>query len=123
MVVKHTNPCGAAVGPDVATAFERARASDPVSIYGGIVGVNRPVDRRLVEALAGILLEILFAPAFEPDALDELRRTKKKLRRARGARRAAARRRGAARGCAASRAGSWSRRRTWPASTRSPSAW
>jgi phosphoribosylaminoimidazolecarboxamide formyltransferase/IMP cyclohydrolase len=80
VVVKHTNPCGAAVGPDVVTAFERARASDPVSIYGGIVGVNRPVDRRLVEAMAGILLEILFAPAFEPDALDELRRTKKKLR-------------------------------------------
>jgi phosphoribosylaminoimidazolecarboxamide formyltransferase/IMP cyclohydrolase len=68
------------VGPDVVTAFERARASDPVSIYGGIVGVNRPVDARLVQALAGILLEILFAPAIEPDALDELKRTKKKLR-------------------------------------------
>ncbi len=80
VVVKHTNPCGAAVGSDVTAAFERARASDPVSIYGGIVGVNRPVDRPLVEALAGILLEILFAPAFEPDALEELRRTKKKLR-------------------------------------------
>jgi phosphoribosylaminoimidazolecarboxamide formyltransferase/IMP cyclohydrolase len=80
VVVKHTNPCGAAVGSDVVAAFERARASDPVSIYGGIVGVNRPADRRLVGALAGILLEILFAPAFDPDALDELRRTKKKLR-------------------------------------------
>jgi phosphoribosylaminoimidazolecarboxamide formyltransferase/IMP cyclohydrolase len=80
VVVKHTNPCGAAVGSDVVAAFERARASDPVSIYGGIVGVNRPVDRRLVEALSGILLEILFAPMLEPGALDELRRTKKKLR-------------------------------------------
>jgi phosphoribosylaminoimidazolecarboxamide formyltransferase/IMP cyclohydrolase len=80
IVVKHTNPCGAAIGGEVVTAFERARASDPVSIYGGIVGVNRPVNRRLVEALAGVLLEILFAPAFDPDALDELRRTKKKLR-------------------------------------------
>ncbi len=80
VVVKHTNPCGAAVGLDVLTAFERARASDPVSIYGGIVGVNRSVDRRLVDALAGILLEILVAPAFEADALEELRRTKKKLR-------------------------------------------
>jgi phosphoribosylaminoimidazolecarboxamide formyltransferase/IMP cyclohydrolase len=80
VVIKHTNPCGAAVGADVLTAFERARASDPVSIYGGIVGVNRPVDIRLVRALAGILLEILFAPAFEPEALDDLRRTKKKLR-------------------------------------------
>jgi phosphoribosylaminoimidazolecarboxamide formyltransferase/IMP cyclohydrolase len=80
VVVKHTNPCGAAVGPDVVTAFERARASDPVSIYGGIVGVNRPVDRHLVAPLSGILLEILFAPAFDPDALEELRATKRKLR-------------------------------------------
>jgi phosphoribosylaminoimidazolecarboxamide formyltransferase/IMP cyclohydrolase len=80
VVIKHTNPCGAAVGPDVVTAFERARASDPVSIYGGVVGVNRAVDGRLVQALSGILLEILFAPAFAPGALDELRRTKKKLR-------------------------------------------
>jgi phosphoribosylaminoimidazolecarboxamide formyltransferase/IMP cyclohydrolase len=68
------------LGQDIVTAFGRARASDPVSIYGGVVGVNRPVDRALVDALAGILLEILFAPAFEPDALEELRRTKKKLR-------------------------------------------
>jgi phosphoribosylaminoimidazolecarboxamide formyltransferase/IMP cyclohydrolase len=80
VVIKHTNPCGAAVGPDVVAAFERARASDPVSIYGGIVGVNRPVDLRLVRALAGVLLEILVAPAFEADALEELRQTKKKLR-------------------------------------------
>jgi phosphoribosylaminoimidazolecarboxamide formyltransferase/IMP cyclohydrolase len=80
VVVKHTNPCGAATGPDVATALERARASDPVSAYGGIVAVNRPADARLVEAMGGILLEILAAPAFHPDALDELRRTRRKLR-------------------------------------------
>jgi phosphoribosylaminoimidazolecarboxamide formyltransferase/IMP cyclohydrolase len=80
VVIKHTNPCGAAVGPDVVSAFERARASDPVSIYGGIVGVNRPVDLPLLPALGGILLEILFAPGFTPAALEELRRTKKKLR-------------------------------------------
>ncbi len=80
VVIKHTNPCGAAVGPDAASAFERARASDPVSIYGGIVGLNRTVDLAMVGALAGILLEILLAPGFAPEALDELRRTKKKLR-------------------------------------------
>ena len=80
VVIKHTNPCGAAVGPDVAAAVERAKASDPVSIYGGILGVNRPVDVALLPALAGVLLEILFAPAFEPAALEALRRTKKKLR-------------------------------------------
>ena len=66
MVVKHTNPCGAAVGPDIGAAFERARASDPVSIYGGIVGVNRPVDRLLTpeqaaqfEHIAGAMMERL----------------------------------------------------------------
>jgi phosphoribosylaminoimidazolecarboxamide formyltransferase/IMP cyclohydrolase len=68
------------VGPDAVTAFERARASDPVSIYGGIVGVNRPVERSVVSKLAGILLEILFAPAFAEEALEELARTKRKLR-------------------------------------------
>jgi phosphoribosylaminoimidazolecarboxamide formyltransferase/IMP cyclohydrolase len=80
VVIKHTNPCGAAVGLDVATAMARARASDPVSIYGGIVGVNRPVDGSVLPVLAGVLLEILFAPAFTPEALAELGRTKKKLR-------------------------------------------
>jgi phosphoribosylaminoimidazolecarboxamide formyltransferase / IMP cyclohydrolase len=80
VVVKHTNPCGAAVGPDVASALARAKASDPVSIYGGIVGVNRTVDATLLPPLAGVLLEILFAPAFTAEALEELGRTKKKLR-------------------------------------------
>jgi phosphoribosylaminoimidazolecarboxamide formyltransferase/IMP cyclohydrolase len=51
-----------------------------VSIYGGIVGVNRECDMSVVAALAGIFVEILFAPAFAPDALEELRRTKKKAR-------------------------------------------
>jgi phosphoribosylaminoimidazolecarboxamide formyltransferase / IMP cyclohydrolase len=80
VAIKHANPCGAATGADVGTAFQRARDSDPVSIYGGIVGVNRPIDRPFVERLSGLLLEILFAPAFEADALDELRQTKRKLR-------------------------------------------
>src|SRR5438270_420574 len=80
VVIKHTNPCGAALGPTVAEAMAKAKASDPVSIYGGIVGVNRTLDIGVVEALAGIFVEILFAPAFAPDALDELRRTKKKCR-------------------------------------------
>ncbi len=80
VVIKHTNPCGVALGADVVEAFRKARASDPVSIYGGIVGVNRTVEPALVQALSGILLEILFAPDFAPEALEELRRTKKKLR-------------------------------------------
>src|SRR6266536_1217370 len=80
VVIKHTNPCGVALGPSVADAMSRAKASDPVSIYGGIVGVNRTLDMGVVKELSGILLEILFAPDFAPDALEELRRTKKKCR-------------------------------------------
>jgi len=80
VVIKHTNPCGAALGRTVGEAMARAKASDPVSIYGGIVGVNRPLDMTVVQELAGIFVEILFAPAYAPDALEELRRTKKKCR-------------------------------------------
>jgi phosphoribosylaminoimidazolecarboxamide formyltransferase/IMP cyclohydrolase len=80
VVIKHTNPCGVALGASVADAMSRAKTSDPVSIYGGIVGVNRTLDMGVVKELSGILLEILFAPDFAPDALEELRRTKKKCR-------------------------------------------
>ena len=80
VVIKHTNPCGAALGASVAEAMSRAKACDPVSIYGGIVGVNRTLDMGVVKELSGILLEILFAPDFAADALEELRRTKKKCR-------------------------------------------
>ncbi|HTO13282.1 MAG TPA: bifunctional phosphoribosylaminoimidazolecarboxamide formyltransferase/IMP cyclohydrolase [Candidatus Binatia bacterium] len=80
VVIKHTNPCGVALGTSVGEAMARAKACDPVSIYGGIVGVNRTLDMAVVQALAGIFVEILFAPAYAPDALEELRRTKKKCR-------------------------------------------
>ncbi len=80
VVIKHTNPCGVALGAHVAEAMSRAKACDPVSIYGGIVGVNRRLDLATVKELSGILLEILFAPDFAMDALEELRRTKKKCR-------------------------------------------
>jgi phosphoribosylaminoimidazolecarboxamide formyltransferase/IMP cyclohydrolase len=80
VVIKHTNPCGAALGATVGEAMRRARASDPVSIYGGIVGVNRTLDLEVVRELAGIFVEILFAPAYDPAALDEIRRTKQKAR-------------------------------------------
>ena len=80
VVIKHTNPCGVALGATAGEAMARAKACDPVSIYGGIVGVNRTLDLAVVQELAGIFVEILFAPAFAPDALEELRRTKKKCR-------------------------------------------
>ena len=80
VAIKHTNPCGAAVGATVGGAMRKAKVSDPVSIYGGIVGVNRRLDLEVVRALAGIFVEILFAPAFDPEALEEIRQTKKKAR-------------------------------------------
>jgi phosphoribosylaminoimidazolecarboxamide formyltransferase/IMP cyclohydrolase len=80
VVIKHTNPCGAALGTTAGVAMARAKACDPVSIYGGIVGVNRVVDMAVVRELAGIFVEILFAPGFARDALEELARTKKKCR-------------------------------------------
>jgi phosphoribosylaminoimidazolecarboxamide formyltransferase/IMP cyclohydrolase len=80
VVIKHTNPCGAGLGRTVAEALARARASDPVSIYGGIVGVNRPLDLEGVHAVSGVFLEVLFAPEFTAEALEALRRTRKKCR-------------------------------------------
>jgi phosphoribosylaminoimidazolecarboxamide formyltransferase/IMP cyclohydrolase len=80
VVIKHTNPCGAATGATAGDALAKAKASDPVSIYGGIVGVNRTLDMAVAEALAGIFVEIVFAPAYAEDALAELRRTKRKAR-------------------------------------------
>jgi phosphoribosylaminoimidazolecarboxamide formyltransferase / IMP cyclohydrolase len=80
VVIKHTNPCGVSRAETVGAAMALAKASDPVSIYGGIVGVNRTLDAAVVQALAGVFVEILFAPAFAPDALEEIKRTKKKCR-------------------------------------------
>jgi phosphoribosylaminoimidazolecarboxamide formyltransferase / IMP cyclohydrolase len=80
VVIKHTNPCGVSRAGTVGAAMALAKASDPVSIYGGIVGVNRTLDAAVVQALAGVFVEILFAPAFAPDALEEIKRTKKKCR-------------------------------------------
>jgi phosphoribosylaminoimidazolecarboxamide formyltransferase/IMP cyclohydrolase len=80
VAIKHTNPCGVAVAATVGAAMAKAKASDPVSIYGGIVGVNRELDMAVVAELAGVFVEILFAPRFTADALEELRRTKKKCR-------------------------------------------
>lgn len=79
VAVKHMNPCGVAIGTTIEEAFDRCYQADNVSIYGGIVVVNRPVTLALAEQLAGIFLEIIIAPAFEPDALARLQK-KKNLR-------------------------------------------
>lgn len=70
-ILKHNNPCGAAVAAELASAFERAYEGDPVSAFGGIVGLNRPVDLATAEQMctAGRFLEAILAPGFEPAAL------------------------------------------------------
>ena len=70
-ILKHNNPCGAAEAGSLAEAFELAYEGDPVSAFGGIVGVNRAVDRATAERLCvpGRFIEAILAPSFEPDAL------------------------------------------------------
>ncbi|WP_067851556.1 bifunctional phosphoribosylaminoimidazolecarboxamide formyltransferase/IMP cyclohydrolase [Alicyclobacillus mali (ex Roth et al. 2021)] len=79
VAVKHMNPCGIGRGETLEQAFERAYEADPVSIFGGIVALNREVDRRLAERLAGIFLEIVIAPSFSEGAREVLAK-KKNLR-------------------------------------------
>jgi phosphoribosylaminoimidazolecarboxamide formyltransferase/IMP cyclohydrolase len=74
VIVKHNNPCGAAVAQEVGTAYERALACDPVSAYGGVIVVNRTVDAELGERLASTFVEILLAPDYEDAALEALTR-------------------------------------------------
>lgn len=79
VAVKHNNPCGAAIGETVATAVERALKADPVSVFGGIVALNRPVDAASAKLLGEVFLECVVAPDFTPDAL-EIFAKKKNLR-------------------------------------------
>ena len=79
VIVKHTNPCGTATGQTPLEAYERAWAGDPVSAFGGIVAFNRKLDGQVAAQLAGVFLEAVIAPGFEPDAKAALA-TKKGLR-------------------------------------------
>ncbi len=79
VVIKHANPCGAAVGADITEAYVRAHECDPVSAFGGIVALNRVVPRSLAEALAPVFTEVVIAPGYEDDALEVLTE-KKNLR-------------------------------------------
>jgi phosphoribosylaminoimidazolecarboxamide formyltransferase/IMP cyclohydrolase len=78
-VIKHANPCGIAVGADVADAHAKAHACDPVSAYGGVIATNRTVTLAMAEQVAPVFTEVLVAPAFDDDALAVLTR-KKNLR-------------------------------------------
>jgi phosphoribosylaminoimidazolecarboxamide formyltransferase/IMP cyclohydrolase len=73
IVMKHANPCGAAVSVDLGTAYINAMKTDPVSAFGGIVAFNKPVDKKTAEELAKIFLEVIIAPGFDPEALNILR--------------------------------------------------
>ncbi len=79
VVIKHANPCGAAVAADLTTAYTRAHECDPVSAFGGIVAVNGPLPVALAEALAPVFTEVVIAPAYEDGALEVLT-AKKNLR-------------------------------------------
>jgi phosphoribosylaminoimidazolecarboxamide formyltransferase/IMP cyclohydrolase len=78
-IIKHANPCGIAIGADIAEAHRKAHACDPVSAYGGVIATNRPVTVALVEQLADVFTEVIVAPAFDDDAVMTLTR-KKNLR-------------------------------------------
>jgi phosphoribosylaminoimidazolecarboxamide formyltransferase/IMP cyclohydrolase len=81
-IIKHAGPCGIACGAegsDLGEVFSRALAADPVSAFGGIVGINRPVDGRVAETIAKTRFDVLIAPAFSEEAVDILAR-KRNLR-------------------------------------------
>lgn len=71
-VIKHANPCGIAVGSDVADAHRKAHACDPVSAFGGIIATNRTVTADMARTVADIFTEVVVAPGFEPEALEVL---------------------------------------------------
>ena len=79
VALKHMNPCGAAVGATIEEAWQAAYEADKVSIYGGIVGVNRELTAEVALGMKPIFLEIVIAPSFTPEAL-EILSTKKNLR-------------------------------------------
>jgi len=74
VIVKHATPCGIATHPDVAVAYERAYDSDPISPFGGIIAVNRPVTWDMTEAMKGKRYDIIVAPGYEEAALERLRK-------------------------------------------------
>ena len=75
-IIKHANPCGLAVGVDVAEAHRGAHACDPVSAFGGVIATNRPVSVAMAEQVAEVFTEVIIAPAYDDGALDVLNRKK-----------------------------------------------
>jgi phosphoribosylaminoimidazolecarboxamide formyltransferase / IMP cyclohydrolase len=75
-IIKHSNPCGIAVGTDLADAHAKAHACDPVSAFGGVIAANGPVTAELARQIAGVFTEVVIAPGFDAEALDILTASK-----------------------------------------------
>ncbi|MDQ1697895.1 MAG: phosphoribosylaminoimidazolecarboxamide formyltransferase / cyclohydrolase [Frankiaceae bacterium] len=73
-IIKHANPCGIAVGADIAEAHRKAHACDPVSAFGGVIATNRPVSVEMAQQVAEVFTEVIVAPDYEPGAVDILSR-------------------------------------------------
>jgi phosphoribosylaminoimidazolecarboxamide formyltransferase/IMP cyclohydrolase len=73
-IIKHANPCGIAIGSDIAAAYAAAHACDPVSAFGGVVAANRKVTVAMAEALSQVFTEVIIAPEYESAALDILKK-------------------------------------------------
>jgi phosphoribosylaminoimidazolecarboxamide formyltransferase/IMP cyclohydrolase len=78
-IIKHANPCGIAVGADVADAHRKAHACDPVSAFGGVIAVNRPVSAAMAEQVAEVFTEVVVAPGYDEGAV-EILAAKKNIR-------------------------------------------
>jgi len=78
-IIKHNNPCGCAIAENGLAAYELALKCDPVSAYGGVIALNRPVDLAFAQRLSEQFIEVLLAPSYEPEALEVLQ-TKKNVR-------------------------------------------
>jgi phosphoribosylaminoimidazolecarboxamide formyltransferase/IMP cyclohydrolase len=75
-IIKHANPCGIAVGPDIATAHRLAHECDPVSAFGGVIAANRPVSVTMAQQVAEIFTEVIVAPSYEDGAVELLAKRK-----------------------------------------------
>jgi phosphoribosylaminoimidazolecarboxamide formyltransferase/IMP cyclohydrolase len=78
-IVKHTTPCGLAIGDDALDAYKKALACDPVSAFGSVIAFNKPVDQATADAVASLFVEVIVAPEFTDEAIETLGR-KKNLR-------------------------------------------
>ena len=76
VIIKHNNPCGVALGATSVEAYRKARETDPVSAFGGVIACNRPVDADMAKEVTSTFVEVLIAPAFTDEALAELQRKK-----------------------------------------------